>query len=134
MRPTPTRLAAAVLLALTLPACDSATPDVTPDPAPPSPPLLPSSVPAVPTPGVTGSATVAATALCDFLRRKLPDWQSVGGENAARAQLAIDLFSFYQEQGAVPDGRQIDEQARTQCPAVRFEVLRVAGIDDFLIL
>lgn len=127
---SPSRFAAAVLLVLTLAACSDASPDVTPEPVP----TAQSASPAVPTPSVAGSATVAATALCDFLRKKLPDWKSVGGENAAQAQLAIDLFTFYQEQGAVPVGREIDEQARTQCPAIRFDVLQTAGIDNFLIL
>jgi hypothetical protein len=121
---SPFRFATAALLLLPLAACDDATPEVVT-----SEPAAPASAPATVAP-----SAIAAPQLCDFLKKKLPDWQSVGGENAAQAQLALDLFAFYQEQGAVPVGQDIDDQARTQCPAIRFEVLRAAGIKDLLIL
>ena len=129
MSPSFPRLAAAVLVTLPLAACTDAAPDATPEPTVAQP--APASTSAVPAPS---GSTVAAAELCDFLRKKLADWKSADGENAAQAQVAVDLFTFYQEQGAVPVGREIDEQARTQCPAVRFDVLQTAGIKDFMIL
>jgi hypothetical protein len=121
---SPFRLATAALLLFALAACDDASPDVAT-----STPAAPSASP------VTAAASaVAAPQLCDFLKKKLPEWQSISGEGAAQAQLAIDLFAFYQEQGALPVGKEIDDQARSQCPAIRFEVLRAAGIKDLLIV
>ena len=137
MRRTPSRLAAAGLLCVALAACDDAGPDVAPEPTAASPvpaTTTPATNPATPPSAVPGSKAVAAADLCGFLQKKLPAWKTVGGENAAQAQLAIDLFTFYQDQGALPVGRDIDEQTRTRCPAVRSEVLRAAGIDSFLIL
>ncbi|GAA3335726.1 hypothetical protein GCM10020358_05140 [Amorphoplanes nipponensis] len=132
--PRLSRLVVAGLLAVAVAACDEAGPDVTPVPVPQSTAPGPTPTSARPPSLVPGSRPVAAADLCGFLRGKLPEWRAVGGEGAAQAQLAIDLFTFYQKQGAVPAGRDIDEQTRAQCPEVRRQVLAAAGIDSFLIL
>ncbi|GAA3335724.1 hypothetical protein GCM10020358_05130 [Amorphoplanes nipponensis] len=88
-----------------------------------------------------GASTAAAAAidvsaadLCAYLKKNVADWKAVGSEVGAMAQMTIGLADFYDGKGAVPDGADIDEKSRAQCPDVRTEVLRAAGIDSFTAL
>lgn len=97
----------------------------TPKQAAPSEPAVPSSA---------GSSAVDAAALCAYLTGELPALQAIGSEVGAMANLAGNLFAWYDEQGAVPNGTEIDEQTLQECPDVRTEVLATAGIESFATL
>ncbi len=97
-----------------------------------------SAVPAVPrvpgaqAPQAPGADPAGSTAdVCGYLREQTAYLKGIGSETGAMAQLAIGLFTFYEKQGAVPDGTQIDEQTARECPDVAAEVLKAAGITSF---
>lgn len=50
---------------------------------------------------------------------------------SAMANLAGNLFSWYEKHNAIPDGIRLDEQTQAECPEVRAEVLKVAGFESF---
>ncbi|MFD1324378.1 hypothetical protein [Micromonospora sonneratiae] len=78
---------------------------------------------------------VSAAALCDYLRSELPGLKAVGSEVGAMAQLTMGLSGWYDQQGgAVPNGAEIDRLTTAECPQVRTDVLKVAGITSFLAL
>lgn len=84
---------------------------------------------------VTSTAkAVSAEALCDYLRSQVPVLKGIGSEVGAMANLTVNLYSWYEKQGAVPSGSQIDELTRQQCPEVGKEVLKLAGIQSFATL
>jgi hypothetical protein len=130
---TRTTWALTCIAALALAACsgggDSATAESTGSASAPS--EVPSE-PAAPTPSPTaGDEPVSAAALCDYLTSLLPDLRAIGSEEGVMATLTLSLFSWYDEQGAVPSGFDIDEQTQAQCPDVGSEVLGLAGISHF---
>lgn len=123
VKPTIALLACA---ALALSACSGAD-----TPAPANSGGQATSTPTAPQGGAAG---VSAAALCDYLRGRLPILRDIGSEVGAMANLAGNLSAFYSNQGAVPDGREMDEQTQQTCPDVRTEVLTLAGIDSFAAL
>ncbi|MEU8229670.1 hypothetical protein AB0C12_08690 [Actinoplanes sp. NPDC048967] len=86
--------------------------------------------------GKTAAAgkTVSAAALCGYLKDNVGEWRAVGSEVGAMAQMTIGLFDFYDRNGAVPQGAEIDEKSKAECPDVRDEVLKAAGIESFTAL
>ncbi|MER5702213.1 hypothetical protein ABT023_09675 [Micromonospora sp. NPDC002296] len=78
-----------------------------------------------------GSTPVSANELCAYLDGQLPTLRGIGSETGAMANLTVNLYSWYEKQGAVPTGRQIDDQTRQECPATRTEVLELAGMESF---
>jgi hypothetical protein len=79
-----------------------------------------------------GSKTVSAKTLCEYLSGQLPKLKAIGSEVGAMANLTGNLYSWYDGQGAVPDGNQMDEQTLKECPDVRTEVLKTAGVKTFM--
>jgi len=77
---------------------------------------------------------VSAAALCEYLTGQLPDLRAIGSEVGAMANLTANLFGWFDGQGAVPAGTEIDALTQQQCPDVRAEVLRLAGVDSFTAL
>ncbi|MEU8286374.1 hypothetical protein AB0C01_18790 [Micromonospora sp. NPDC048905] len=77
------------------------------------------------------STPVSAKAVCAYLDGQLPTLKGIGSETGAMANLTVNLYSWYELQGPVPTGRQIDDQTRQECPATRTEVLKLAGMESF---
>ncbi|WP_327042393.1 hypothetical protein OG400_07800 [Micromonospora ureilytica] len=118
-------LAPALCLVLALTACTEADP---PEPAA--------------APDTTGSTSAAGSApaddtqasakeVCAYLEGQVPTLKGIGSETGAMANLTVNLYSWYEKQGPVPNGREIDDQTRTECPATRTEVLKLAGMESF---
>jgi hypothetical protein len=78
-----------------------------------------------------GGKTVSAEALCGYLKDNVATWKAVGSEVGAMAQMTIGLADFYDRNGAVPQGAEVDEKSKAECPDVRDEVLKAAGIQSF---
>ncbi|MFG2007872.1 hypothetical protein ACGFNF_02210 [Micromonospora sp. NPDC048868] len=78
-----------------------------------------------------GATPVSAKEVCAYLDGQLPTLRGIGSETGAMANLTVNLYSWYEKQGAVPTGRQIDDQTRQECPATRTEVLELAGMESF---
>ncbi len=102
------------------------------------------SSPATPAPQGSSTAASAAPAssaastsgadVCEYLRGQLPTLEGIGSEVGAMANLTTNLYSWYEKQGAVPDGAQIDKQVAEECPDVATRVYQLAGIKSFATL
>ena len=129
-------LAGGILLLLA--ACSSGDPtaDASNGPASPGPatasPAAPTSAAATPAADAPGG--VSAAKLCEYLSGQLPALRAIGSEVGAMANLTGNLFGWYGEQGAVPDGTELDTLTKAQCPDVGTEVLTLAGIESFTAL
>lgn len=77
------------------------------------------------------STPVSAKEVCAYLEGQLPTLRGIGSETGAMANLTVNLYSWYEKQGAVPSGRQIDDQTGQECPTVRTELLDLAGMESF---
>ncbi|MEH0842105.1 hypothetical protein V6U81_06900 [Micromonospora sp. CPCC 205711] len=77
------------------------------------------------------STPVSAKEVCAYLDGQLPTLRGIGSETGTMANLTVNLYSWYEKQGAVPTGRQIDDQTRQQCPATRTALLELAGMESF---
>ena len=78
-----------------------------------------------------GGSAVSAKEVCAYLDGQLPTLKGIGSETGVMANLTVNLYSWYEKQGPVPTGRQIDDQTRQECPATRTEVLKLAGMESF---
>ncbi|SCG69440.1 hypothetical protein [Micromonospora zamorensis] len=78
-----------------------------------------------------GPTQVSAKEVCAYLDGQLPTLKGIGSETGVMANLTVNLYSWYEKQGPVPTGRQIDDQTRQECPATRTEVLKLAGMESF---
>ena len=86
------------------------------------------------TPAADAPGEVSAAKLCEYLSGQLPTLRGVGSEVGAMANLTGNLFGWYGEQGAVPDGAELDTLTKAQCPDVGTEVLTLAGVESFTAL
>ncbi|WCN81756.1 hypothetical protein [Micromonospora sp. LH3U1] len=121
-------LAPALCLGLALTACaDTDAPEATGAAAPDTP----TATSAAGTAPAGGSAPVSAKKVCAYLDGQLPTLKGIGSETGVMANLTVNLYSWYEKQGPVPTGRQIDDQTRQECPATRTEVLKLAGMESF---
>lgn len=102
------------------------------DPPTPTPTASASDPAAVATvsPPAEGAA-VSAAALCAFLRDELPKLRQAQSDLIAMSSLTVDLFTWYDNQGAVPNGADMDTLTLKECPDVRAEVIKLAGIEAF---
>lgn len=85
-------------------------------------------------PPAAAAPKVSAEKVCEYLRGKLPELKAIGSTVGAGSNLAVNLFDWYDKQGAVPEGALIDQQTKAQCPEVRTQVLKVAGFESFATL
>ncbi|MEW2146590.1 hypothetical protein AB0869_27635 [Micromonospora vinacea] len=74
---------------------------------------------------------MSAKEVCNYLDGQVPTLKGIGSETGAMANLTVNLYSWYEKQGPVPNGREIDDQTRQECPATRTEVLKLAGMESF---
>jgi hypothetical protein len=77
------------------------------------------------------AAPVSGADVCEYLRGQVPTLEGIGSEVGAMANLTVNLYSWYEKQGAVPDGARIDEQVAKECPDVAAKVYELAGIKGF---
>ncbi|TQJ26136.1 hypothetical protein FBZ33_6520 [Micromonospora sp. A202] len=122
-------LAPAVCLVLAATACTDA-----PEPgaaAPGSPTTTAAASSAAGSAPDGASTQVSAKEVCVYLDGQLPTLKGIGSETGVMANLTVNLYSWYEKQGPVPTGRQIDDQTRQECPATRTEVLKLAGMESF---
>ncbi|MEU5669344.1 hypothetical protein ACGF3C_03345 [Micromonospora sp. NPDC047762] len=118
-------LAPALCLVLALAACTEAD---APEPA--AAPDTTRSTSAARSAPADGSP-VSAKDVCAYLDGQVPTLKGIGSETGAMANLTVNLYSWYEKQGPVPNGRDIDDQTRKECPATRTEVLKLAGMESF---
>jgi hypothetical protein len=129
LRRTVVTLAVAGLAAVSITACDDSASD--------SGSTAGAAAPAAKATAAAGAATgksVSAADLCGFLKKNVAEWKAVGSEVGAMAQMTIGIADFYDQQGAVPDGSDIEEKSKAGCPEVRAEALEAAGIESFTAL
>ncbi|QTE30930.1 hypothetical protein [Pengzhenrongella sicca] len=77
---------------------------------------------------------VSAAALCEYLTGELPDLRAIGSEVGVMANLTVNLYTWYESQGAVPSGTELDEMTQAECPDVGAEALTLAGLESFTAL
>jgi hypothetical protein len=77
------------------------------------------------------AAPVSGADVCQYLRGQIPTLEGIGSEVGAMANLTVNLYSWYEQQGAVPNGSQIDKQIGQECPEVATQVYKLAGITSF---
>ncbi|WNV87104.1 hypothetical protein [Umezawaea sp. Da 62-37] len=77
------------------------------------------------------AAPVSGADVCGYLRGQIPTLAGIGSEVGAMANLTTNLYSWYEKQGVVPDGAQIDKQVQQECPDVAAQVYELAGITGF---
>jgi hypothetical protein len=118
------------IVALSLAACSGGGETATTGPTEGAATDAPSEPPS-PSPAAGDEGTVSAAALCDYLTSLLPELRAIGSEEGVMANLTLNLYGWYDEQGAVPSGFEIDEHTQAECPEVGSEVLALAGIDHF---
>ncbi|MGC4833297.1 hypothetical protein ACLQ3D_02215 [Micromonospora vinacea] len=82
-------------------------------------------------PAPADGSPVSAKDVCAYLDGQVPTLKGIGSETGAMANLTVNLYSWYEKQGPVPNGRDIDDQTRKECPATRTEVLKLAGMESF---
>ena len=85
-------------------------------------------------PADDASSGVSAAALCEYLTGQLPALREIGSEVGAMANVTANLFAWYDEQGAVPNGTELDALTQQDCPEVGAEVLKLAGVESFTAL
>ncbi|MET7707811.1 hypothetical protein [Micromonospora sp. NPDC005189] len=125
-------LAPTVCLVLTLTACaDANEPEPSGAASPGNPAAADAASSAVGSGPAGGSTPVSAEKVCAYLDEQLPTLREIGSETGVMANLTVNLYSWYEKQGAVPTGRQIDDQTRQECPTTRTEVLELAGMESF---
>ncbi|HWO63424.1 MAG TPA: hypothetical protein VNO31_25665, partial [Umezawaea sp.] len=81
-----------------------------------------------------GAAPASGADVCEYLRGQIPTLEGIGSEVGAMSNLTVNLYSWYEKKGAVPDGAQIDEQVAKECPDVAAQVYKLAGIKSFATL
>jgi hypothetical protein len=81
--------------------------------------------------GTAPAGSASGADVCQYLRGQIPTLEGIGSEVGAMANLTTNLYSWYEKQGAVPNGSQIDEQVGQECPDVAAQVYQLAGITSF---
>ncbi|WP_155391726.1 hypothetical protein [Catellatospora paridis] len=79
-----------------------------------------------------GGKSLSADALCAYLREQVPVLKGIGSEVGRKVNLAANLATFFDQQGAKPENAgQLDELVKTGCADVRTEILTLTGMDSF---
>ncbi|WP_421735384.1 hypothetical protein [Cellulomonas sp.] len=120
---------------LCLAGCSSADPA---EESPSAPPAAESAESAPPTAEESATpeaeSSVSGADLCEYLAGQLPQLREIGSEVGAMANVTVNLYSWYEDQGEVPDGTEIDTLTAQECPEVGTEVLTLAGMESFATL
>ncbi len=87
---------------------------------------------APPGPATTTSAGVYPTAdVCTYLAAQVPALTALGSPVGVQANLAGNLFGFFQSHGVPADGAQLDDATKAKCPDVRSQILVLSGLTSF---
>ncbi len=81
-----------------------------------------------------GGSTVSAKELCDYLESELPNLKAIGSQVGAMARLTVNLYNWYDKRGVTPNGAEMDQKTSKECPEIKAEVNKVAGIQSFATL
>ncbi len=95
-----------------------------------------SSAPSTPSTPSTRATTTSAGAypaadVCTYLTGQLPTLTAIGAPVGVQASLAGNLFGFFQSHGIPADGAQLEAATLAQCPDVRTQILKLAGLTSF---
>ena len=87
---------------------------------------------APPGPATTTAASAYPTAdVCTYLAAQVPALTAIGSPVGVQANLAGNLFGFFQSHGVPADGAQLDDATKAQCPDVRSQILVLSGLTSF---
>lgn len=73
----------------------------------------------------------SATEVCAYLKGEIPALKEVGSPVGRHANLAGKLATFFESHGKPENGAVLDAATKTECPAVRTEVLTLIEVDSF---
>ncbi len=79
----------------------------------------------------TSAVTYAAADVCIYLTGQIPALTAIGSSVGVQANLAGNLFGFFQSHGIPADGAQLDDATKAQCPDVRSQILVLSGLTSF---
>ena len=103
-----------------------------PSPAPTASSAVTSATSASPVATTTTSAvTYPAADVCTYLAGQIPALKAIGAQAGVQANLAGNLFGFFQSHGIPADGSQLDAATTGQCPDVRSQILVLSGLTSF---
>jgi hypothetical protein len=111
----------------------SATPSTPATPATPGTPATSATSAAPPAPATTTTSAGAyrAADVCTYLTGQLPALKAIGAPAGVQANLAGNLFGFFQSHGVPADGAHLDDATEAQCPDVRSQILVLSGLTSF---
>ena len=69
--------------------------------------------------------------MCTYLAAQVPALTAIGSPVGVQANLAGNLFGFFQSHGVPADGAHLDDATEAQCPDVRSQILVLSGLTGF---
>ena len=90
-----------------------------------------SAAPPAPATTTTSAGAYRAADVCTYLTGQLPTLKAIGAPAGVQANLAGNLFGFFQSHGVPADGAQLDDATKAQCPDVRSQILVLSGLTSF---
>ena len=79
----------------------------------------------------TSAGAYPAADVCTYLTGQIPALTAIGSPVGVQANLAGNLFGFFQSHGVPADGAQLDDATKAQCPDVRSQILVLSGLTSF---
>ena len=79
----------------------------------------------------TSAGAYRAADVCTYLTGQLPTLKAIGAPAGVQANLAGNLFGFFQSHGVPADGAHLDDATKAQCPDVRSQILVLSGLTSF---
>ena len=79
----------------------------------------------------TSAVAYPAADVCTYLAGQIPALTAIGSPVGVQANLAGNLFGFFQSHGIPADGAQLDDATKAQCPDVRSQILVLSGLTSF---
>ena len=79
----------------------------------------------------TSAVAYPAADVCTYLTGQIPALTAIGSPVGVQANLAGNLFGFFQSHGIPADGAQLDDATKAQCPDVRSQILVLSGLTSF---
>ena len=79
----------------------------------------------------TSAVAYPAADVCTYLTGQIPALKAIGAQAGVQANLAGNLFGFFQSHGIPADGSQLDAATTGQCPDVRSQILVLSGLTSF---
>ena len=79
----------------------------------------------------TAAGAYPTTDVCTYLAAQVAALTAIGSPVGVQANLAGNLFGFFQSHGVPADGAQLDDATKAQCPDVRSQILVLSGLTSF---